>query len=267
MEILVTIIAFWLILVGAYGAYSLTQERNRERAPKVRATPQINLATVPAGAGPFGPVSLPTERVPSFIARASSAAARREVDDVDAELARGEIESDRFAAERIVAARLQARVQEPDEAPANEMNVYEEPAIEEEPVYEVPKPSMPQYVEPEAEAPRQTSPFARFEPSYEEPAPRRETSRRPSGRQDEPRIASFELPERPRPTEVDYLRAEVQHLRSEINALSYDAPAGPAPAGRQDRPKQRRYRTGNYTQLPRVLRRQVKEARGKFGPE
>jgi hypothetical protein len=216
MEILVTIIAFWLILVGAYGAYSLTQERNRERAPKVRPTPQINLATAPAGAGPFGPVSLPTERVPSFIARTSSAAARREVEDVDAELARGEVESDRFAAERIVAARLQARAHL-DEAPEYDMNVYEEQAIEEdEPVYEVPKPSMPQYVEPK---------------------------------------------------EVDYLRAEVQHLRSEINALSYDAPAGPAPAGRQDRPKQRRYRTGNYTQLPRVLRRQVKEARGKFGPE
>jgi hypothetical protein len=255
MEILVTIIAFWLILVGAYGAYSLTQERSRERAPKVRPTPQVNLATVPAGAGPFGPVSLPAERVPSFIARATSAAARNEVDDFDAELARGEIESDRFAAERIVAARLQARHQ-PEEA------VIEE----DEPVYEVPKPSMPRYAEPEEEAPRSGARLKReslreIQPLPREEAPRREHTRRTA----EPHLASFELPARPRPTEVDYLRAEVQHLRSEITALSYDQPA--VPAGRQDRPKQRRYRTGNYTQLPRVLRRQVKEARGKFGGE
>ncbi len=237
MEILVTIIAFWLILVGAYGAYSLTQERNRERAPRVREQRQVNLQTATAGAGPFGPISLPAERVPSFIARSSSSSAEA-LADFDERLAFDEDDSDRFAAERIVAARVQARVEQDDE-----------------PVYEVPRPAMPHYVEPEEEPVR---PAARQEAPQPE-APRREPVRREEPR---PQPRRFELPDRPKPTEVDFLRAQVEHLRSEIYAMS-DQPA----ATRKERPKQRRYRTGNYTHLPRTLRRQVNEARGRFFPE
>jgi hypothetical protein len=251
MEILVTIIAFWLILVGAYGAYSLTQERGRERAPRVREPRPVKLQAATAGAGPFGPVSLPAERVPSFIARSSASASADAIDDIDEQLGIEEDESDRFAAERIVAARLQAREQGEFEAP--------------EPVYEVPRPSMPQYVEPEAEpvrpaaryeAPRQAEP----ETAPVRPAAPRETPRVDAGPAKAPR--GFELPDRPRPTEVDFLRAQVENLRSEIYAMSSDQPAG-----RQDRPKQRRYRTGNYTHLPRKLTRQVNEARGRYPNE
>jgi len=242
MEILVTIIAFWLILVGAYGAYSLTQERNRDRAPRVREQRAVNLQTAAAGAGPFGPVSLPAERVPSFIARSSATVDEA---DFDEQLARDEDESDRFAAERIVAARVQARLE-----------------LDDEPVYEVPRPSMPRYVEPAEEAP--VRPVARQEAPQSE-APRRETPRPEAPRHEEPRPQPrrFELPDRPKPTEVDFLRAQVEHLRSEIYAMSSDQPV----PSRKDRPKQRRYRTGNYTHLPRTLRRQVNEARGRFFPE
>lgn len=54
--------------------------------------------------------------------------------------------------------------------------------------------------------------------------------------------------------EVDMLRAQVEHLRTEVVALS-DV------AGRYERPRTRRYRTGVYADLPRILRRQVKEVR------
>jgi len=55
-------------------------------------------------------------------------------------------------------------------------------------------------------------------------------------------------------SEVDVLRAQVEHLRTEVVALT-DA------ATRFERPRLRRHRTGVYTQLPRILRRQVREAR------
>ena len=74
MEILVTIVAFWLILVGAYGAYSLTQNSASERAPRVRTQHPVTLATA-GGSSPFGPVTLPSGRVPSFIANFAPPAA------------------------------------------------------------------------------------------------------------------------------------------------------------------------------------------------
>jgi hypothetical protein len=70
-----------------------------------------------------------------------------------------------------------------------------------------------------------------------------------SGRRDESRQVSGLY------SEVDLLRAQVERLRSEIVALS-----GATNAGR-DRPRVRRYRTGVYTYLPRMLRRHVREVR------
>ena len=55
-------------------------------------------------------------------------------------------------------------------------------------------------------------------------------------------------------SEVDMLRAQVEHLRTEVVALS-DV------ASRYEKPRTRRYRTGVYSDLPRLLRRQVKEVR------
>jgi hypothetical protein len=55
-------------------------------------------------------------------------------------------------------------------------------------------------------------------------------------------------------SEVDLLRAQVEHLRTEVVALSETAT-------RYDRPRTRRYRTGVYSDLPRVLRRQVRQVR------
>jgi hypothetical protein len=55
-------------------------------------------------------------------------------------------------------------------------------------------------------------------------------------------------------SEVDMLRAQVEHLRTEVVALS-DV------ATRYEKPRARRYRTGVYSDLPRLLRRQVKEVR------
>lgn len=57
-------------------------------------------------------------------------------------------------------------------------------------------------------------------------------------------------------SEVDLLRAQVERLRSEIVALS-----GATNADWLDRPRVRRYRTGAYTYLPRMLRRHVREVR------
>jgi hypothetical protein len=99
-----------------------------------------------------------------------------------------------------------------------------------------------------------------FEPAIARPTPRRELPRRQPAEAQQAR--RFELPARPKPTEVDFLRAQDEHRRSEIDAMSSDPPAG-----RQDRPKQRRYRTGNYTHLPRKLTRQVNEARGRYPNE
>ena len=55
-------------------------------------------------------------------------------------------------------------------------------------------------------------------------------------------------------SEVDMLRAQVEHLRTEVVALS-DV------ATRFEKPRTRRYRTGVYSDLPRLLRRHVKEVR------
>jgi hypothetical protein len=55
-------------------------------------------------------------------------------------------------------------------------------------------------------------------------------------------------------SEVDMLRAQVEHLRSEVVALS-------GSSVRQEKPRLRRYSTGAYTDLPRMLRRHVREAR------
>jgi hypothetical protein len=55
-------------------------------------------------------------------------------------------------------------------------------------------------------------------------------------------------------SEVDFLRQQVEHLRTEVVALSGNGE-------RFERPVLRRYRTGVYTHLPRPLRRQVKELR------
>ena len=55
-------------------------------------------------------------------------------------------------------------------------------------------------------------------------------------------------------SEVDMLRAQVEHLRTEVTALS-------GTAVRQEKPRIKRYRTGAYTDLPRMLRRHVREAR------
>jgi hypothetical protein len=55
-------------------------------------------------------------------------------------------------------------------------------------------------------------------------------------------------------SEVDMLRAQVEHLRSEIVALSSEPP-------RQERSQSRRYQTGPYAYLPRDLRREVHRVR------
>ena len=78
------------------------------------------------------------------------------------------------------------------------------------------------------------------------------------------RLAQFEqvpLPSHKQPSqlgglfsEVDMLRAQVEHLRTEVVALS-DV------ATRYEKPRTRRYRTGVYADLPRLLRRHVKEVR------
>jgi hypothetical protein len=60
-------------------------------------------------------------------------------------------------------------------------------------------------------------------------------------------------------SEVDLLRAQVEHLRTEVVALSETA-------ARHERPRTRRYQTGVYTELPRMLRRHVKEARNERHP-
>ncbi len=54
-------------------------------------------------------------------------------------------------------------------------------------------------------------------------------------------------------SEVDMLRVQVEDLRSQVVALSG--------SGRPERPRMRRYSTGVYTDLPRMLRRHVKEVR------
>ena len=61
-------------------------------------------------------------------------------------------------------------------------------------------------------------------------------------------------------SEVDVLRAQVEHLRTEVVALSETAT-------RRERSRTRRYQTGVvYTELPRMLRRHVKEARHERHP-
>jgi hypothetical protein len=159
VEILVTIVAFWLILAGAYGVYSLVQERSSEpAAPKMRrrrATREMAMI------GPFAPPTLPDSKTPSFL------------------------------------------VQRP---------AFSSLPLPERPIATV----------------------------QEERAP--------------PEPVAAAIASRRTPTEVDFLRAQVEHLRSEVNALSSNPE-------RFERPQQRRYRTGNYTHLPRTLKRQVNEAR------
>jgi hypothetical protein len=61
-------------------------------------------------------------------------------------------------------------------------------------------------------------------------------------------------------SEVDMLRAQVEHLRTEVVALSETAT-------RHERPRTRRYQSGVvYTELPRMLRRHVKEVRHERHP-
>jgi hypothetical protein len=60
-------------------------------------------------------------------------------------------------------------------------------------------------------------------------------------------------------SEVDMLRAQVEHLRTEVVALSETAT-------RHEKPRTRRYQTGVYSDLPRMLRRHVKEARSERHP-
>jgi len=61
-------------------------------------------------------------------------------------------------------------------------------------------------------------------------------------------------------SEVDMLRAQVEHLRTEVVALSETAT-------RHERPRSRRYQSGVvYTELPRMLRRHVKEVRNERHP-
>ena len=54
-------------------------------------------------------------------------------------------------------------------------------------------------------------------------------------------------------SEVDMLRVQVETLRSEMSALN-GAPRG-------EKARLRRYRSGQYIDLPRTLRRQVREVR------
>ena len=60
-------------------------------------------------------------------------------------------------------------------------------------------------------------------------------------------------------SEVDILRAQVEHLRTEVVALSETAT-------RHERPRTRRYQTGVYSDLPVMLRRHVKEVRSERNP-
>jgi hypothetical protein len=61
-------------------------------------------------------------------------------------------------------------------------------------------------------------------------------------------------------SEVDMLRAQVEHLRTEVVALSETAT-------RHEKPRSRRYQSGVvYTELPRMLRRHVKEVRNERHP-
>jgi len=60
-------------------------------------------------------------------------------------------------------------------------------------------------------------------------------------------------------SEVDMLRSQVEHLRTEVVVLSETA-------ARPDRPRTRRYQTGVYADLPRMLRRHVQEARNERHP-
>lgn len=55
--------------------------------------------------------------------------------------------------------------------------------------------------------------------------------------------------------EVSMLRAQIEHLRSELVALSGN------PDREERSSRSRRYKTGPYTDLPRPLRRQVREVR------
>jgi hypothetical protein len=55
------------------------------------------------------------------------------------------------------------------------------------------------------------------------------------------------------------LRAQVEHLRTEVVALSETAT-------RHEKPRTRRYQTGVYADLPRMLRRHVKDARSERNP-
>jgi len=61
-------------------------------------------------------------------------------------------------------------------------------------------------------------------------------------------------------SEVDILRAQVEHLRTEVVALSETA-------SKRERSRARRYQSGVvYTELPRMLRRHVKEVRHERHP-
>lgn len=75
--------------------------------------------------------------------------------------------------------------------------------------------------------------------------------RRRSGRPSSAGPVSFSL--EGSSTEVDRLRIQVETLRSQVNAI------GSAPRGEKGRI--RRYRSGQYTELPRSLRRQLREVR------
>ena len=60
--------------------------------------------------------------------------------------------------------------------------------------------------------------------------------------------------------EVDQLKVQVEHLRSEVVALSGVMP------GRPERLRRRRYRAGVYSELPRLLRQHVREVRSERRP-
>ena len=93
------------------------------------------------------------------------------------------------------------------------------------------------------------------------PAPERKVTHRhiPRRAATEQRGAVIrDVPEAPNAilSEVDLLRAQVRHLRSEVFAMS-GKPPEPA-----DKNKTRRYRAGAYNDLPRPLRRHLRETRG-----
>jgi hypothetical protein len=56
-------------------------------------------------------------------------------------------------------------------------------------------------------------------------------------------------------SEIDFLRRQVEQLRSELVAYSG------RPALRDERPRLRRYRVGLYTRLPSFLRQRIRESR------